>query len=128
MSIINEILMVSSVLSFQVNQRLTEIFRYSRKKPFAGLPVIVCGDLYRLPPVKGLPVYSSATSMKVFLALDLWKKFQMVELTEIMSQRGDHDFIRVLNKIREGNISEEVEHTLEARVLETKSYPEHAMH
>ena len=120
--------MVSSVLFFQVNQRLTEIFRYSGKEPFAGLPVIVCRDLYRLPPVKGLPVYSSATSMKGFLALDLWKKFQMVELTEVMRQRGDHDFIRVLNKIREGNISEEVEHTLQARVLETKSYPEHAMH
>ena len=44
--IIDEISMVSSVLFFQVNQRLTEIFRYSGKEPFAGLPVIVCGDFY----------------------------------------------------------------------------------
>ena len=52
----------------------------------------------------------------------------MVELTEVMRQRGDHNLIRVLNKIREGNIDEDVEHTLKARFLETKSYPEHAVH
>ena len=52
----------------------------------------------------------------------------MVELTEVMRQRGDHDFIWVLNKIREGNIDEDVAHTLKARFLETKSYPEHAVH
>ena len=111
--------MVLSVLFFQVNQRLTEIFRYSGKEPFAGLPVIVCGDFYQLPPVKGSPVYSSATSIKGFLALDLWKKFQMVELTEVMHQRGDHHFIRVLNKIREGNIDKDVEYTVKAWFLET---------
>ena len=44
----------------------------------------------------------------------------MVELTEVMRQRGDHDFIRVLNKIREGNINKDVELTLKARFLETK--------
>ena len=120
--------MVSSVLVFQVNQRLTEIVRYSGKEPFAGLPVIVLSDFYQLPPEKGSPVYSSATSVKGFLALDLWKKFQMVELTELKRQRGDHDFIRVLNKIRKGNIDEDLEHTLKARYLETKSYPEHAVH
>ena len=74
--IIDEISMVSSVLFFQVNQRLTEIFRYSGKEPFAGLPVIVCGDFYQLPPGKGSLTYNSATSIQGFLALDLWKKFQ----------------------------------------------------
>ena len=76
------------------------MFRYSGKEPFAGLPVIVCGDFYQLPPVKGSPVYSSATSIKGFLALDLWKKFQMVELIEVMRQRGDHDFITKQDKRR----------------------------
>ena len=90
--------------------------------------MIVCGDFYQLPRVKGSSVYSSTTSIKCFLALDLWKKFQMVERTEAMRQRGDHDFIRVLNKIREGNINKDVELTLKARFLETKYYPEHAMH
>ena len=52
----------------------------------------------------------------------------MVELTEVLRQRGDHDFITVLNKIRKGSIDDDVEHTLKARFLETKSYPEHAVH
>ena len=76
--IIDEISMVSSVLFFQVHQQLTEIFRYSGKELFAELPVIVCGDFCQLSPVKVSPVYSSAISIKGFLALDLWKKFQMV--------------------------------------------------
>ena len=45
-----------------------------------------------------------------------------------MRQRGDHDFIRVLNKIREGNINEDVEHALKARFLATKQYLEHGVH
>ena len=45
-----------------------------------------------------------------------------------MRQRGDHDFIKVLNKVRGGNIDEDAEHTLKARFLETKSYLEHAVH
>ena len=59
--------MVSSVFFFQVNQQLTEIFRYPGKEPFAGLPTIVCGDFYQLLPVKGSPVYNSATSIKGFI-------------------------------------------------------------
>ena len=52
----------------------------------------------------------------------------MVEVTEVLRQRLDHDFIRVLNKIRKGSIDKDVEHTLKGRFLETKSYPEHAVH
>ena len=84
-------------------------------------------DFQPSPPVKGSSIYSRGTSIKGFLALDLWKIFQMVELTKVMRQRGDHDFIMVPNKIRERSI-ENVEHTLKARFLETKSYPEHAVH
>ena len=40
-----------------------------------------------------------------------------------MRQRGGHNLIRVLSKIRKGNIDEYVEHTLKARFLETKTYP-----
>ena len=42
----DKISMVSSVLFYQVNQRLNEIFGYSGNEPFAGLPVIVCGDFF----------------------------------------------------------------------------------
>ena len=55
--IIDKISMVSSEIFYQVNQRLNEIFGYSGNEPFAGHPVIVCGDFFLL---KGLPVYSRA--------------------------------------------------------------------
>ena len=87
--IIDEISMVSSILFYQVNQRLNELFRYSGNEPFAVLPVIVCGDVFQLPLVKGLPLYNSAASIKGFITLALWRKFQTVELTEVMHRRGD---------------------------------------
>ena len=52
----------------------------------------------------------------------------MIELTEVMRQRSDPDFTRLPNKLREEKIDEDVEHTLKARFLGAKSYPEHAVH
>ena len=69
--IVDEISMVSSVLFYQVHQRLNEIFGVSTDLPFAGLPVLVCGDLYQLPPVKGAPIYSSTDNIKGYLSLEL---------------------------------------------------------
>ena len=104
--------MVLSVIFYQVNEWLNEMFGYSGSEPFAGFPVIVCGDFFQSPLVKGLPVYSSAASIKDFIALDLWRKFQMVELNKIILQRGDFKFISLLNKIREGEIDGHAENTL----------------
>ena len=125
--IIDEISMVSSMLLYQVNQRLNGIFGYSDQLPFAGMSVIVCGDFYHLPPVRGLPVYSSTTSIKGLLTLDLWHKLKMAELTEVMRQREDYQFINIFNKIREGQIDENVELILKSRFF-NKSYPENADH
>ena len=98
--------MVSSVLFYQVNQRLNELFGYSGNEPFKGLPVIVCSDFFQLSLVKVLSV--SAASIKGFIALDLWRKFQVVELTKVMRQRGDFEFVSQLNKIREGETDDHV--------------------
>ena len=104
-TIMVEISMVSSMLLYQVNQRLNEIFGYSDQLPFAGLPVIVCGDLYQLPPVRGLTIYiRSTTSIKSLLTLDLWQKLKMAELPEVIRQRENYQFINILNKIWEGEI------------------------
>ena len=51
------------------------------------------------------------------LALDLWRKSKMTELTEVMRQREDYQFI-VLNKIREGEIDEHVELTLKLQIFQ----------
>ena len=70
-----------------------------------------------MPPVRGLPVYSSTTSIKVLLTLDLWHKFKMAELTEVMRQRDDYQLINILNKIREGQIDEDVELKFKVKIL-----------
>ena len=65
--IIDEISMVSSVLFFQVNHWLTEVFRYSGKEPFAGLPVIVCSDFYHYLQQKVRQFIAVQHQLKVFL-------------------------------------------------------------
>ena len=126
--IIDEISMVLSILLYPFNQRLNEIFEYSDQSPFAGMSVIVCGNFYQLPPVGGLPVYSSTASIKGLLNLDLWHKFKMTELTEVIRQRDGYQFINILNKIREGQIDEGVELTLKSRFFNKLSYPKNAAH
>ena len=47
----------------------------------------------------------------------------MVELTEVMRQRGDFEFISLLNKIRKEEIDDHVENTLKSHFLKEKSFP-----
>ena len=53
-TISDEISMASNVLLYQVHQKLNDIFGCSAELPFAGLPVLACGDLYQLPPYNAL--------------------------------------------------------------------------
>ena len=128
--IIDEISMVSNVLLHQVHQRLNEIYGCSAELPFAGLPVLACGDLYQLPPVKGTPIYCNTGNIKGYLSLDLWRGFKMAELTEVMRQQGDYNFISLLNKIRISVVDNEVERSLLSRFVakDNSSYPRHAVH
>ena len=89
---------------------------------------LLVGIFFQLPSIKGLPVHSSAASTKSFNALDLRRKFQMVELTQVMRQRGDFEFVCLLNKIREGKIDDHVENTLKSSFLKEKSFPKHVAH
>ena len=122
--------MVSSVLFYQLHRRLNEIFGFSDEAAFAGIPALVCGDFYQLPPAGGVPVYLSKSSTKECLSLDLWRTFLLAELTEVVRQRGDSDFIRLLNKIRVGIVDKDVETTLSAMFfnINSPSYPKHAVH
>ena len=87
------------------------------------MSVIVSSDFFQLPPVRGLPLYSSTTSIKVLLILDLWHKFKMAESTKVIRQREDYQFINILNKNRKGQINEDVELTLNTRFFNKRSYP-----
>ena len=107
--IIDEIPMVSSELFYQVHSRLIEVFDCKTNMSF-GTPIIVCGDLYQLPPVKGVSIYLLKDDrLETIGSYYLWSIFSWIELTEVMRQKDDLGLIQLLNKIRVGNFDEDVE-------------------
>jgi ATP-dependent DNA helicase PIF1 len=95
--IIDEISMVHPDLFNLID----EISRYYLKSslPFGGLQIIIVGDWYQLPPVKGIFIYNT----------DLYFSLNFVNhsLSQNMRQT-DIDFVNILNNIRIGNVDEDV--------------------
>ena len=52
----------------------------------------------------------------------------MVELTEVMRQRGIFEFISLLNKTREGELDDHVRNALKSLFLKKKSFPQNFAH
>ncbi|XP_066928370.1 uncharacterized protein [Clytia hemisphaerica] len=120
---IDEISMVPSRLFRNIDSRLREIF--SSDKPFGGKSVLLCGDLYQLPPIYRDPIYKAdCSSMQSIVGFELWRSFQMAELTEVMRQRDDIDFVDLLNQVRSGELDEEKEELLKSRFI-TKDSPDY---
>ena len=133
MVIIDEISIVSRDLFYKTHARLLEIFMSPTPIPFAGLSIVVLGDFLQLPSVRGKPIYALIDDherIEGFLSLDLWNIFKFVELTEVMRQRGDIEFIEFLNKIRVGYLDESVQTRLKARFVKENdvNYPRNALH
>ena len=83
--------------------------------------VLVCGDLYQLPPVRACPVFENRIvencSPLRYAALDLWRMFKIIELTEITRQQGHNEMIDI-NKIRIGAIDTSVDDLLQSRFID----------
>ena len=129
--VIDEISMVANKLLLYIHQRLLDIFGYSGNsmKPFAGITIIVVGDLYQLPPVLQRPVFADYYD-EMYNIFHLWRVFKMCELTEVMRQRGDNTLIDLLNNIRVGNLTTRDEEILKSRFIskENENYPNEALH
>ena len=123
--------MVSNKLLLYIHQRFLDIFGYPGHcmKPFAGISVIVVGDLYQLPPVMQRPVYADYHD-EMFNIYHLWRVFKMCGLEQVMRQRGDTRLIELLNNIRIGRLLETDINLLKTRLItkETENYPVHALH
>jgi len=123
--------MVSNKMLLHIHQRLLDIFGYSGNdmKPFAGITMIVVGDLYQLPPVRAKPVYEDYPDA-MFNIYHLWRVFKMYKLKEIMRQQGDSTLIDLLNNIRIGHLEDENAEILKARFIskEDENYPYRALH
>ena len=99
-----------SMLDPELFDKLEEIARIVRRKqaPFGGIQIVLSGDFLQLPCV--------GTNNFCFEAKS-WDKCikRTVYLNEIMRQ-GDNTFQEVLNKVRVGNIDEQVKTVLNTRI------------
>ncbi|MFA6338844.1 MAG: helix-turn-helix domain-containing protein [Candidatus Paceibacterota bacterium] len=108
--IIDEISMLHH-FRFDLLDRLCKNFKRN-DMPFGGMQVVLCGDFFQLPPVSRAGeleahfVYKS----KAWKAMNL----KICYLTEQFRQ-SDKMFLRILNEIRDNNLSEEGREELQSR-------------
>jgi len=101
---------------------LEEIARTVRiePRPFGGLQLILCGDFFQLPPVS-LGKFGS----KFVFESAAWTRcnIQTVELTEVVRQAGDLQFVNLLNQVRLGLCTEATAHLLRGCHVNVKPTP-----
>ena len=128
--IIDEISMVGNITLLHIHQRLKEIFGTSNSQIFAGISIIVVGDMYQLPPIRKKPVFANFKN-DVFNLYHPWHLFTMIELVEIMRQKDDQPFAELLNRFRTANQTEEDIKCIQSRAIADPSdnnYPSDALH
>jgi len=88
--------MVPTDLLNLVHCRLQQIKQpFSSNFYFGNISVLAVGDFYQIPPVAKKSLLSNNTSLT-----ELWSLFHILELTEVQRQKGDNDFIPLLNRLR----------------------------
>ena len=103
--IVDEVSMVGNEMLNFLNLRLQEV--KCNKKHFGGVHLILVGDLFQLRPVGDGWIFANSSCDYTSLAPNLWEThFTMFELTEIMRQKDDAMFAKLLNRIREGQQTE----------------------
>ncbi|PIK53898.1 hypothetical protein BSL78_09216 [Apostichopus japonicus] len=111
---IDEISMVGNGMLTFIDKRLQQIM--GSKKIFGGVSIIAVGDLFQLKPVFDGWIFNDLTEDYGPLASNLWKDhFMAFELTEIMRQKHDQSFAQLLNRLREGNQTDD-----DLRLLNTR--------
>ncbi|CAK0812778.1 unnamed protein product, partial [Prorocentrum cordatum] len=104
--VIDEISMVSSEMLARIDARL-QIYKRQPGVPFGGLHLLLCGDLYQLPPPKGQPAHA---------AVQLWKMFLLCELEGNHRAARDPAYAALLERVRKGLHTEADLATLRTRL------------
>ena len=131
--IIDEVSMVGSNMLLEIHKRLQQIKGVSDDKVFGGVSVLAVGDLYQLPPVGQAPLFStvSVCYAQLYGSGSLWvDHFLMLELTEVMRQRGDSAFSELLCRVRTNSCTTDDIRTLKSREIpvDAADYPTQALH
>jgi energy-coupling factor transporter ATP-binding protein EcfA2 len=119
--IIDEVSMVRADVMDGIDRAL-RIQRNNMSTPFGGVQVVLCGDLFQLPPIvrdgEMKSFFDEEYGGPYFFFAKVFRELQpsSVELTTIYRQRDDN-FIHVLNKIREHDLDAELFTLLNRRVL-----------
>ena len=149
--IIDEVSMVGNTMLSFIHQRLQEIMQ--NDKLFGGLNVILFGDPYQLSPVMDgwifedlqMPDQDDGDGKKqdekkkrkrkkkltsaAALAPNIWKEnFTCFELTQVMRQKDDQLFCDILNRMREGNHTEDDIKIIKQNCELGGNEPDHLLH
>ena len=100
---------------------------------FGGVSILAVGDLYQLPPVGQAPLFSTVSDCyaQFYGSGSLWvDHFLMIELTEVMRQRGDRTFSELLCRVRTNSCTSDDIRTLKSREIaaDAVNYPTQALH
>ena len=129
--IIDEVSMVGADMLFEVHRRLQQIKGVSSDVMFGGVSVLAVGDLYQLPPVAQSVLFSTVRDSyaQLYKSGSIWQdEFEMLELDEIMRQRGDSAFAELLCRVRTASCTNDDIAVLKSRVVSPDSpdYPSEA--
>ena len=130
--IIDEVSMVGSNMLLEIHERLQQIKGVSDDVMFSGVSILAVGDLYQLPPVvRHQCLAVSDCYAQLYGSGSLWvDRFQMIELSEVMRQRGGSAFSELLCRVRTDSCTSEDIQTLKSREItpDDVNYPTQALH
>ena len=107
MIIIDQVSLVSNRTFLYIHQRLQQIFDTPDRILFGGKCIVAVGDFYQLLPIQDLPIFADYRNDLSNLCHP-WREFAMIDLTEMMRQKGDKIFHELLNRIRVGEYLKKV--------------------
>ena len=118
-AIIDEVSMVGTNLFNYVDRRLQDI--KGCRRPFGGCHMLCIGDLFQLQPVCDPWIFLLPKEGMRSLGLNPWSEnFKLYELKTIMRQKDHQPFAQLLNRLREGNQTEEDLDYLESKCIREK--------
>jgi ATP-dependent DNA helicase PIF1 len=88
------------------------------RKPFGGVQLLLSGDLYQLPPVKGKHFFKSQT----WISMSSIGLIEKIELAESMRHKEDVEFMNMLSQLRLGACTQEILDAL--RGTKSNTFPE----
>ena len=117
---IDEVSMVGSGMLIFVHKLLREIM--GRARDFGRISVIFVGDLFHLKPVCDSFVFKNNTTGYAPLATILWQQYAMMfELTTVLRRDYGGQLAQLLNRMREGNLTESDNNLLASQLTKVDS-------